>query len=152
MMIGISFVVWRYGDGIFSNVSMELPKFSMVSRELGNTVNALAIDGIFFRTAVTAIFVRRWRYYFPICSFSHVFMAMFCKSDGIIENTGTVNKYCREYQGNSSTGHETPRYCGRPLPPPRLAFIILLKVIPVPVGQPIPQSPARQHCTGGPRA
>ena len=99
MMIGISFVVWQYCDGIFSNVSMELPKFSMVSRELGNTVNALAIDGIFFRTAVTAIFVRRWRYYFPICYFSHVFMATFCKSDGIIENTGTVNKYCRGYQG-----------------------------------------------------
>ena len=43
---------------------MELPKFSMVSRELGNTVNALAIDGIFFsngsdgnfRTAVTVLF------------------------------------------------------------------------------------------------
>ena len=43
---------------------------------------------------------------------------------------------------NSSTGHETPRYCGRPLPPPRLAFIILLKVVPIPVGPPTPQSPA----------
>ena len=53
---------------------------------------------------------------------------------------------------NSSTGHETLRYCGRPLPPPRLAFVILLKVVPVPLGPPIPQSPARKHCTGAPHA
>ena len=49
---------------------------------------------------------------------------------------------------NSSTGHETPPYCGRPVPPPRLAFIILLKAVPVPLGPPTAQSPARQHIKG----
>ena len=53
---------------------------------------------------------------------------------------------------NSSPGHETPRYCGRPGPPPRLALIILLKLVPIPLGPPTPQPPARKHCTGGPRA
>ena len=52
---------------------------------------------------------------------------------------------------NSSTTHETPPYCGRVVPPPRLALIILLKAVPVPLGPPTAQSPARQHCTGGPR-
>ena len=52
----------------------------------------------------------------------------------------------------SSTTHETPPYFGRVVPPPRLAFIILLKAAPVPLGPPTAQSPARQHCTGGPCA
>ena len=49
---------------------------------------------------------------------------------------------------NSSPPDETFRYCGKRGPPPRLAFIILLKVVPVPLGPPIPQPPARKHCTG----
>ena len=52
----------------------------------------------------------------------------------------------------SSTTHETPPYFGRVVPPPRLAFIILLKAVPVPLGPPTAQPPARQHCTGGPCA
>ena len=52
----------------------------------------------------------------------------------------------------SSTTHETPPYCGRVVPPPRLALIMLLRAVPVPLGPPTAQSPARQHCTGGPCA
>ena len=52
----------------------------------------------------------------------------------------------------SRTTHETLPYFGRVVPRPRLAFIILLKAAPVPLGPPTVQSPARQHCTGGPCA
>ena len=53
---------------------------------------------------------------------------------------------------NSSPPDETPRYCGKRAPPPRLAFIILLMVVPIPLGPPTPQPQARKHCTGVLRA